>query len=224
MVIPSRYTLLDDFLTPDEHRGLLEYAVRQETEFVASQVTSRQDSRRQSKVLNRFDQSPWPDLMRDKLRLKLPDILQSLGLPPFRIELIDAQITAHNAGDYLKVHRDSGDGVTPPRELSYVYYFHREPKAFAGGELRIYDSCIESDDYIPSDSFSLIEPRNNSLVVFQSRIYHEVRPVHCATRAFEDSRFTINGWIRRKPELAKRKRPVRVVARALRKVVAGMVR
>jgi Rps23 Pro-64 3,4-dihydroxylase Tpa1-like proline 4-hydroxylase len=26
---------------------------------------------------------------------------------------------------------------------------------------------------------------------------HEVLPIYCASRAFADSRFTINGWIRR---------------------------
>jgi SM-20-related protein len=35
------------------------------------------------------------------------------------------------------------------------------------------------------------------LVVFPSRYLHEVLPVSCPSQTFADSRFTINGWVRR---------------------------
>ena len=38
---------------------------------------------------------------------------------------------------------------------------------------------------------------NNSIVFFNSRCRHEVMPVICPSQAFENSRFTVNGWIRR---------------------------
>ncbi|MGB8690572.1 MAG: proline hydroxylase, partial [Microcoleus sp.] len=34
-------------------------------------------------------------------------------------------------------------------------------------------------------------------VFFLSRYMHEVLPVSCPSKAFADSRFTINGWVRR---------------------------
>ncbi|HEY9301476.1 MAG TPA: 2OG-Fe(II) oxygenase, partial [Phormidium sp.] len=76
-------------------------------------------------------------------------------------------------------------------------YFYREPKPFSGGELLIYDTQIFNSSYYKADSFQAIEPRNNSIVFFPSQCYHEVLPVTCVSQAFADSRFTINGWVRR---------------------------
>ena len=86
------------------------------------------------------------------------------------------------------------------RELTFVYYFYQDPKPFSGGELRFYDHKIENDVEVRADSFRIIEPHHNSLVVFRSCYHHEVLPIQCASQAFVHSRFTINGWIRRQPE------------------------
>ncbi len=74
---------------------------------------------------------------------------------------------------------------------------NQEPKAFSGGELLLYNSKIENNLYVNAESFTKIEPRNNSIVFFLSRCMHEVLPVNCKSKAFADSRFTINGWVRR---------------------------
>lgn len=95
------------------------------------------------------------------------------------------------------MHNDNGSSETQNRELTYVYYFYREPKPFSGGELLLYDSKIENNYYVQADSFKTVEPRNNSIVFFPSRYLHEVKLVSCPSKAFADSRFTINGWIRR---------------------------
>jgi Rps23 Pro-64 3,4-dihydroxylase Tpa1-like proline 4-hydroxylase len=63
--------------------------------------------------------------------------------------------------------------------------------------LLIYDSKIENNFYVNADSYQAVEPRNNSIVFFLSRYLHEVLPVSCPSKAFADSRFTINGWVRR---------------------------
>jgi Rps23 Pro-64 3,4-dihydroxylase Tpa1-like proline 4-hydroxylase len=75
-----------------------------------------------------------------------------------------------------------------------VYYFYQEPKAFSGGELKIYDSKIEDNYYVPADSFHIIKPNNNKIVFFFSHYMHEVLAVKCPSGNFTDSRFT--GWIR----------------------------
>ena len=53
------------------------------------------------------------------------------------------QLTAHNDGCYYKIHNDAGSEKTANREISYVYYFYQEPKAFSGGELKIYDTELK---------------------------------------------------------------------------------
>jgi hypothetical protein len=36
---------------------------------------------------------------------------------------------------------DAGADQVNSRALTFVYYFHREPKAFVGGELRVFSAC-----------------------------------------------------------------------------------
>jgi Rps23 Pro-64 3,4-dihydroxylase Tpa1-like proline 4-hydroxylase len=66
-----------------------------------------------------------------------------------------------------------------------------------GGELVLYDARIENNHYVKAQSFKTIEPRNNSIVFFQSFYLHEVLPVSCPSKTFSDSRFTVNGWVRK---------------------------
>ena len=76
---------------------------------------------------------------------------------------------------------------------SAVYYFHRSPKSFSGGALRLY-SFEASEE---RGTFVDIEPTNDTLVFFPSWFPHEVRPVVCPSGRFEDSRFAINCWVHR---------------------------
>ena len=80
------------------------------------------------------------------------------------------------------------------RAISYVYYCHREPKPFTGGELLLYDTCPGTKRFART-RFSRIDPKRNTLVLFPSCYYHEILPVHCESDRFEDARFTVNGWV-----------------------------
>lgn len=191
----SEYLQLDNFLTPEEHQALLAYVERRQSEFVGTTTFTGAQNYRESVVLYSFPE--FEDLIRQRLVSMLPPVLEQLGLPPFNVSQIEAQLTAHNDGQFYKVHNDNGSADTAVRELTYVYYFYREPKAFTGGELVIYDSKVEHNYYVQADTFKTVEPRNNSIVFFLSRYMHEVLPIQCPSQQFLDSRFTINGWIRR---------------------------
>ncbi|HIK28008.1 MAG: 2OG-Fe(II) oxygenase [Oscillatoriaceae bacterium SKW80] len=194
-VLPSEYLQLDNFLSPNEQKRLIEFVIQKEKEFVPTSTSTGAADYRRSWVLYSFPE--FSELLISKIRAIFPDICRKLGLQPFKISQIEAQITAHNDGNYYKVHNDNGSADTATRTITYVYYFYREPKAYSGGELVIYDSKIENNFYVKADSFKTIEPRNNSIVFFLSRYMHEVLPVSCPSKAFADSRFTINGWVRR---------------------------
>jgi hypothetical protein len=56
---------------------------------------------------------------------------------------LETQLTSHNDGGYYRIHNDNGSPSTATRVLTYVYYFHRQPVAFKGGQLRLYDSRIQ---------------------------------------------------------------------------------
>jgi Rps23 Pro-64 3,4-dihydroxylase Tpa1-like proline 4-hydroxylase len=194
-VLPSQYVQLDNFLSQADHKRLLKYVNRQRANFVPTTTSTGAENYRQSVVLHSFPE--FVELITQKIHGVLPEVLDQLKLPRFSITQVEAQLTAHNHGNFYKVHNDNGSPETATRELTYVYYFYKEPKPFTGGELLLYDSRIENNFYVQAESWQAVEPRNNSIVFFLSRYMHEVLPVQCPSQNFSDSRFTINGWIRR---------------------------
>jgi Rps23 Pro-64 3,4-dihydroxylase Tpa1-like proline 4-hydroxylase len=197
-VLASQYVQIDNFLTQEEKKELLAYTLQRESAFVSTGTTTntpQYPDHRNSWVLYIFPE--FSELIIRRIRAILPDIFRKLEVPSFPISQIEAQLTAHNDGNYYKIHNDNSSPETVARELTFVYYFHQEPKQFSGGELLIYDSKIENNHYVKAESFKTIEPRNNSIVFLLSRYLHEVLPVSCPSKAFANSRFTINGWVRR---------------------------
>jgi SM-20-related protein len=191
----SRYAQIDNFLTTTEKNKLIKYVLAKESQFVTTSTSTNAEDYRRSMVLHSFPE--FSELMVNRIKAILPDVLRKLNLPSFAIGEIESQLTMHNDNNFYKLHNDSGSPDTASRFFTYVYYFNREPKAFSGGELLIYDSKIENNFYVAAESFRTVEPRNNSIVFFLSRYMHEVLPVSCPSKAFADSRFTINGWVRR---------------------------
>ncbi len=194
-IIPSQYVHLDNFLSRAEHQRLTRYVVQREADFVPTTTSTGADDYRKSVVLHSFPE--FSELMTRRIRAAMPNVLAKLNMSPFAPSQIEAQLTGHNDGNFYKVHNDNGSPDTATRELTYVYYFYQDPKQFSGGELVIYDSRVANNYYTQAETFHTIEPRNNSIVFFPSRYMHEVLPVACPSRKFADSRFTINGWVRR---------------------------
>lgn len=194
-ILDSYFVQIDDFFTPQEHENLIRYVLQQESNFVSTKTSTNEIDYRRSMVL--YDFPEFSQLIIQKINAILPDIRTKLELPEFPISQIECQMTSHNDGNYYRIHNDNGGTDTATRELTYVYYFYREPKMFSGGELVIYDSKVENNMYVNAESFKTVEPRNNSIVFFLSRYMHEVLTVNCPSKAFGDSRFTINGWVRR---------------------------
>jgi len=194
-ILASDYIQIDNFLKPEEHKHLLKYVLEKESDFLPSNTSTNDINYRQSMVLYSFPE--FSELILKRIQAVVPDIISKLNLPSFSVSQIESQLTAHNDGNYYKLHNDNGSPDTATRELTYVYYFYQQPKSFSGGELLIYDSKIENNLYVNAETFKTVEPRNNSIIFFLSRYMHEVLPVNCPSQAFGDSRFTINGWVRR---------------------------
>ena len=131
-----------------------------------------------------------------RLREIVPEVFAHFGMAMPAELGFEKQLTAHNDGEYFRMHNDNGSPSTASRLLTYVYYFHGEPAAFSGGQIRIYDSLPESGSWEPADKFVDIAPDNNMLLLFPSGQMHEVRRISCPSEAFGDGRFTVNGWFR----------------------------
>jgi SM-20-related protein len=194
-LLASDFIQIDQFLAPADHQRLIQFVLQQEANFVSTSTSTGDLDYRKSLVLYAFPE--FSQLISQQIHAVLPDVLTQLSLSHFDVQQVEAQLTAHNDGNYYKIHNDNGSSHTANRELTYVYYFNRQPKVFSGGELRIYDTTLKNNQYTQAETHHTIEPRDNSIVFFLSRYMHEVLPIRCPSKRFSDSRFTINGWIRR---------------------------
>ncbi len=177
-----------DFLSLDEKEEILERIILRRSEFVTSAISGNTVHYRRSLAMpadadtralfSRRIAEHWPllaSIAGDRTRLNPQEL--------------ECQITAHTDLCHFHVHSDNGSDAVRCRALSYVYYLRLRPGSFFGGELKIYPDRKRLDEVI------LIRPIDNSAFFFRSELLHEVIPTYVPSGAFEDSRFTVNGWI-----------------------------
>jgi Rps23 Pro-64 3,4-dihydroxylase Tpa1-like proline 4-hydroxylase len=200
--LKARCVVLDEFLAPQELEELTRFTLEHEPEFRTSEVISPtaesgvvSDEHRRSRVL--MDAGRFQQLMLERIRGVMPEILEKLAMEKITVSSFEAQITASNDGDFFRSHNDNGSETVASRYLTFVYFFHREPRQFEGGNLRIHDARLEGETYVSAGSYEEVSPRQNQIVFFPCELLHEITPVKCAAGQFADSRFTLNGWLHR---------------------------
>ena len=193
------YRVIPDFLGADLVAELLAFARDHEAAFAptgvgggAGRVTDPQIRRsRGLRALGRFR-----PLLKARLRERAPALIAALRMSPFEVSRIELELVAHGDGAFYKRHIDTAtsSGGEHMRVLSAVYYFHRQPKPFTGGALRLH--AIGDDA-----RFVDIEPLCDGLLIFPAWAPHEVMPVSVPSGRFADSRFAINCWLKqRRPQ------------------------
>jgi SM-20-related protein len=195
-----RHTVVafDPFLPGPEVERLYAETLQRERDFVASCTADENPDIRRSFVLN-----PPPALVApvvDRVHAVMPQVLAAIRLPMVTVGLIEAQITANTDRSFFGIHTDADYGKLHLRHLTYVYYFNGQPLGFEGGALRVYDDVLRNNKLARSESYQLIAPKHNTIVFFWARAMHEVEPVRVPSKAFRDSRFTVNGWVNRRAE------------------------
>ena len=200
--LKARCVVLDEFLAPQELEQLTRFTLEQEKQFRTSEVISPMNEggvvnyeHRRSRVL--MDIGSYQELLLSRIKSVLPQVLEQLDMEEFTIAGEEVQITASNDGDFFRFHSDNGNDSVTSRYLTFVYFFHREPRPFDGGELRIHDARLEGGEYVSEGSYQAIAPQQNQIVFFPCEMLHEITPVKCPSGQFADSRFTLNGWLRR---------------------------
>jgi Rps23 Pro-64 3,4-dihydroxylase Tpa1-like proline 4-hydroxylase len=201
-VVRAQCVVLDEFLAPQEMEELVRYTLEHEAEFRNSSVVSPSgdsgtidfDHRRSRVLMNLGTQEA---VFLKPVKAVLPGVLEQLGMDEFPITQTEVQITASNDGDFFRAHCDDAQETIASRRLTFVYFFHREPAQFEGGELRLHDSVNTGHHPVSAGSLQKIVPQQNQIVFFPCSTLHEITPVQCRSRAFADSRFTVNGWLHR---------------------------
>jgi SM-20-related protein len=188
-----------EFLSSEEHKILEQRVIEREADFESSKVSTGREDYRKSKIL-KIDDIIGP-MFRSKIQSLSVDLSAVIGVvldrcPDF--SQIECQITAHGDGGFYHAHSDNGSDDTASRVFSYAYYFQTCADAFFGGELRLY-GVLNVDEIHNTTSYEsfMIRPQDNSIVFFPSHVMHEILPTYVPSRLFKDSRFTVNGWVRR---------------------------
>jgi SM-20-related protein len=196
---PPAHGRVANWLGPRMLARLFNYAQSRRDNFRVSSL-GKGDNQRVDLTIRRSskleDLGELKDELHERARMALPAMFDQLGTTPFEPSKFELEMVAHGDGAFYTRHRDTktGDaGLVNRRVISAVYYFHRIPKSFSGGALRIYSFEATKD----RGTFVDIEPTNDTLVFFPSWFPHEVLPVVCPSGRFEDSRFAINCWVHR---------------------------
>ena len=113
-------------------------------------------------------------------------------------EFLEARVARFAATD-----TDNDERALTGRRVTGVYYFHARPRGFSGGDLRIHDRVRERGQVVPARTFRAVRCADNRAVFFASETPHEVRPVHCRSGAFRDSRFALTVWFWTGPRVAR---------------------
>lgn len=199
VALPAPFLIRDGFLSSAATTRLVEITRDRHRDFVSSAVHDGDyegvDTRtRRSEVL--IDVAQVRAMFLPELSSAIADIALArlLGSAPIKRNRIELQLTHHGNGAFFAPHSDSGKSINQSRKVSYVYYFDVGPRTFSGGGLRLFDSS-PIDGRWSTESWTLINPLNNRLVLFPSHWPHEVELVEQDSPDWEGGRFSINGWL-----------------------------
>jgi SM-20-related protein len=198
-----------DFLPQRDHHLLLAWVVDHRERFRPAKIHSSRTGRNEVDPNGRIALAARrldgiEEMLQHHFLAVLPRIIAGAGYRGPQPTLLELEVAAHGDGAHYTPHVDipigphrqpisgSPDG---DRVLSAVYYFHRLPRSFAGGELRLFRFGAASAG-VGGDPANYVdlEPVDNSLVAFPSWVTHEVRAVRCPGADFAQYRFAINCW------------------------------
>lgn len=193
---PAPYRRIEGFMGDETVTRLLAHTVAREKDFQLTGVQGREGGKinpeiRISRVLRDFGDLKGE--MQTRFTTVIDFAIKELGMSAIDLGRLELEIVAHGDGAFYGKHIDTMTqypDAKSVRALTAVYYFHRLPKGFSGGELRLH-SIAETE---AGKNFVDIAPERDSLVLFPSWAPHEVRPISCPSGDFLDSRFAINCW------------------------------
>lgn len=194
----SDYIVIDGFLDQPLLDALLDHALRQEHALRPTGLGPKavETVRRQYRLSDYCEAGlgPLEQPFVERIHARFDDIAGQLGIRPFPIARSEVELIAHGDGAMYVAHTDAythqqRELETTDRIVSMVFYFHRQPKAFTGGEIAVHP--------MGRGEPRVLEPANNRLVAFPSFALHEVRKVSCPSGKFADSRFAVNCWLHR---------------------------
>ena len=194
---PAPFVSVSNFFADSEIEDVFAKTLANREKFRPSGVGSKSPHYDPSKR----DSWVWHDVgelrtrMQGLLRQQLPEYCDRLGMDCFEPGKIEVKVTNYLDGGFFRTHADNSiaNGKTG-RAISYLLYYHKQPKSFERGDLLLFDSDLDADVYRLSD-FTRVTCAQNTLVLFPSPWYHTVQPVSLPGNRFEDGRMALGGHI-----------------------------
>lgn len=195
---PAAFMRIADFLPSCEHDAVLNVAREREGDFeplrvarpeTAGGMTIEHDrSFRRQLGINRVPE--LAAIVGPALRAVLPRMFRQLGIEPFHVDDIECNVSVCLDGDFASRHADRVAGA---QRISFLYYFHRTPRRFSGGDLLLYDVPADGPRRRVRHEFTRIVPHDNVLVAFPAERWHEITRVDSRSAEFIDGRFAAAG-------------------------------
>lgn len=201
MAVPTRplqrippHAVRRDVLTADEHASLLGWALANESALQPAMVSGFRTDPNVRNARHFVGDAPWKPVIAERMGALMPGLIEELAMVPFAIHGFEIELVVYPDGGFINGHVDTATRATRhkhDRVLSAVYYFHREPKPYSGGELRLRPARVPPPD---APQHIDITPIQNGVVAFPSWAPHEVLRVSSPSGEYGDSRFAVNCW------------------------------
>jgi hypothetical protein len=180
--IPSPFVLTNGVLPDDVHLALIAHVLSQDAKAVRSHNGMRE-----------LDLGPLEEPVTKALRLQLAQGVAILGTPDRAVVELELRLFA--IGDAQAVSWEPN----PAHVLYMMYQFYKQPKAFTGGGIRLFDGRTENGMGRAMASFRDVEIGNNEMLIFPEKVVGAGLPVRSPTRALADGLFVVRGILRLGP-------------------------
>ncbi|MEV8533843.1 2OG-Fe(II) oxygenase [Streptomyces sp. NPDC051211] len=193
-VVPAPVCRFENFLGAERANSLLAYAISRQADFNAGTVLDPFTGQVSHKGRNSLVLPVTSAVFSAHLADCLPLVQEVLGHQAALTQSLTV-LTAHGEGGHYGMHTDASRVRDVSTALSAVYYLHRKPRGFDGGQLRLYDTLLHDGGAQPAESYRTVEPEHDTIVFFPASAFHEVVPSTCPSGQFADHRFTLTTWI-----------------------------
>jgi Rps23 Pro-64 3,4-dihydroxylase Tpa1-like proline 4-hydroxylase len=195
---PSPFVLLKNFLPESFHDTLVPFTLSVESQLTPATVGADQYNPNHRESLELRERNEIQSRFVRQIKDALWHICDRLHVTRFELGKLEAKLRVYLDGHFFRLHCDNpaDSPLSCTRHVSYVYFYHRMPRGYTGGDLLLFDTDLQANRYTIT-GFTRITPVDNAVVFFPSGCYHSVVPVKCPSKQIADSRFVINGHVHR---------------------------
>ena len=195
-----------NFFSKENRQKIVDFANQQQQEFVNGQVHYRtfKDGGTQDKdIINEeFRQQknidPSPEILqmlKDAILPLVPEVITKIGMKYNHIYNINTEIARTGHNQFCNAHSDRVSDTPRMSTISFLYYFHQQPKQFEGGDIIVYDTLINEKNAYNNQQGTRIIHEDNLLMAFPACFFHEITKVTLPNDRFDAGRFAIPFWV-----------------------------